>query len=110
MSSTNQIQEEGNEYNLEYRLYKCWDSVSQSCICKLTKLYNRFLHCKKEYNRYSVDVGFHGRTTLKLLSSFFCLLSFSQSNVTSWSLGEHQQLANKASSLIMISSFATANY
>ena len=83
----NQIQEEGNECDLEYRLYKCWDSLSQSCICKLTKLYNSFLHCKKENNRDSVDVGFHGRTTLKLLSSFFCLLSFSQSNVTSWRPG-----------------------
>ena len=31
----NQIQEEGNECDLEYRLYKCWDSVSQSCIYKL---------------------------------------------------------------------------
>ena len=60
-------------------------------------------------NRDSVDVGFYGWTTLKLLSSFFCFPSFFTKKFYSfkpWIV----PVANKASSLVVISSFVTANY
>ena len=55
-------------------LNKCMNSITQSCIYKLTKLYNRFLHCKMINDKNSRGHGLSWPNHVKTVA-FFSFIS-----------------------------------